>query len=186
MSQLRRTLVSVLAVLPVLSVGAAFAMERPVPPASFAWHEVPEIRAALLVPDGWQVREDHEAGTFALYVTEAPYSPPAPVGTGLTLHVFRNTPGAAAKVKEIFDGIAAKYSVKVSPGTSGPFRTLSCHYDSTPPGAKEAVRTFQLGIANPKTGTAYLLLFESPVSRWEAAWAKGKPIFDALALEAAI
>ena len=41
-------------------------------------------------------------------------------------------------------------------------------------------------IANPKTETAYLVTFESPVSRWDAAWAKGKPILDALALESSI
>ncbi|HTO53924.1 MAG TPA: hypothetical protein VMR50_11105 [Myxococcota bacterium] len=164
----------------------ALAMDRPVAPSGFTWHDVTEIRAAFLVPDGWHVREEHQDKTFALFITETAFSPPAEFEVGLTVNVFRNTPGAAAKVKQVFDAIAAKYSVKVTPGTSGPFRTLSCHFDSKPASGKEPVRQFQLGIANPKTGTAYLLIFESPVSRWDAAWAKGKPILDALALETEI
>ena len=38
-------------------------------------------------------------------------------------------------------------------------------------------------IANPKTNTLYLLIFESPQASWDAAWTTGKQIMDTLVID---
>jgi hypothetical protein len=40
-----------------------------------------------------------------------------------------------------------------------------------------------LTVANPKTNTLYLFIFESPVSEWDNAWKLGKQIMDDLAID---
>ena len=40
-----------------------------------------------------------------------------------------------------------------------------------------------LTVANPKTNTLYLFVFESPESEWEDAWKTGKQIMDMLAID---
>jgi hypothetical protein len=40
-----------------------------------------------------------------------------------------------------------------------------------------------LAVANPKTNTLYLIIFESLEPEWDKAWKIGKPIMDMLALE---
>ena len=170
-----------------LVASSALALELPKAPEGFHWYELAEIKAGFLVPEGWHVREERDKGTLALFITESAFEPPKEFQVGMSVNVFRGDPDAAGKVKKMFDAAQAKNGVKISPGSSGPFRTLSTHFDSPPnPGEKEPVRMFMLGISNPKTGTAYLVIFESPVSRWDGAWAKGKPILDALALESSI
>jgi hypothetical protein len=43
--------------------------------------------------------------------------------------------------------------------------------------------TNTLMAANPKTGTLYLFVFESPESGWDAAWKTGAKIMDTLAMD---
>jgi hypothetical protein len=40
-----------------------------------------------------------------------------------------------------------------------------------------------LTIANPKTNTLYLFMFESPSATWDEAWMLGKQIMDTLAID---
>jgi hypothetical protein len=38
-------------------------------------------------------------------------------------------------------------------------------------------------VANPKTNTLYLIIFESPEAEWDMAWKAGQKIMDTLALD---
>ncbi len=40
-----------------------------------------------------------------------------------------------------------------------------------------------LTVANPKTNTLYMFIFESPESEWDAAWKTGKQIMDTVAID---
>ena len=50
-------------------VVTAHAMSLPSAPSGFAWREVPEIKAAFLVPSGWQFRRHAQGTTLALFMT---------------------------------------------------------------------------------------------------------------------
>jgi hypothetical protein len=165
---------------------AALAIELPAAPTGYSWREIPEIKAAFLVPNGWNFLQERRGGALALFITEKPFSPPAEFETGLTINVFRDDPSAPARLKATLDKMVATHSARLSSGAFGPFAMLSSEFDSPREGGKEPIRTFVLGIANPETKTTYLVMFESPVSLWPAAWSKGKPIVEMLALESEI
>lgn len=167
-----------------LLASVALAGQLPAPPKGFAWHPVTAIQASFLTPDGWHVREEQSEKTLAVFITEREIQPPQEFDVGVTINAFLGNPGAPERVKKLLDDVAAKYAVRLKSAENGPFRVLACQFDSTRKKDALRIRTNMLGIANPKTRTAYLVIFESPVSRWDETWAKGKVILDNLALEA--
>jgi hypothetical protein len=170
----------------LLLASAALAADVPAAPKGFAWRQVPAIKASFLVPDGWHFSEERRGKTLGLFITKDEIKAGGGFEIGVTINAFLDDPGAPAKVKKILDGMAAKYSSKVSPGSSEPFASLTCQFDSPRQGGKEPVRTFMVAIANPKTRTAYLVLFESPVSQWSETWPAGNAVLNNLALETEI
>ena len=170
----------------LLIASAAAAIELPKAPEGFGWHEVPAIRAAFLVPKGWHVREQRDGDKLAVFITQEAFTPPQPFEVGATINVFRNDPGAPERVKRTLEKLASAHSVELRRGSSaGAFAILACQFES-PREGKEPIRAHAMGIANAETNTAYLVFFESPASRWDASWAKGKTILGMLALESGI
>ena len=167
-----------------LLASTALAGALPAPPKGFTWHAVTALEASFLTPDGWHVREEQSEKTLAVFITEKEFAPPQEFDVGVTINAFLGNPGAPERVKKLLDDVAAKYSIRLKSAENGPFRVLACQFDSTRKKDALRVRTNMLGIANPKTRTAYLVIFESPVSRWDETWSKGKVILDNLALEA--
>jgi hypothetical protein len=173
-------------VLCLLIAAAAAAVELPKAPEGFAWHEVPAIRAAFLVPKGWHFREERDGRTLALFITQQAFTPPEKFEVGVSISVFRQDPAAGARVKRMLEKLASAHAVELHRGSSGgPFTTLACQFES-PREGKEPVRTHVMGIANAETDTVYLVFFESPASQWNATWEKGKTILGKLALETGV
>jgi len=163
---------------------AANAQDVPPAPDGFSWHAVPELRASLLVPNGWSYREERDAHlTLAMFVTEKPSAGAGELDVGLTVNAFVDDPNAPEKVKKVLDEIAARFSTKLTESSDGPFRLLACKFDSPRRRDGVMIRSYQLGIANPTTRTTYLLMFQSPVARWDETWAKGKVMLDHLAFD---
>jgi hypothetical protein len=63
----------------------------------------------------------------------------------------------------------------------GPFKEFGCLTRDTDPSGTTVSQT--LMVANPKTNTLYLLIFESPQASWDAAWKTGNQIMDTLAID---
>jgi hypothetical protein len=63
----------------------------------------------------------------------------------------------------------------------GPFKEFGCLTRDTDPRGTTIVQT--LMVANPKTNTLYLLIFESLEANWDSAWKIGKQIVDSLAID---
>lgn len=83
-------LLSLICVVPV------HAMDLPAPPGGFSWREVPEIKAAFLVPSGWQFRRQTQGSTLAIFITPEGFDKDGQFSTGLTINVLRNAkPGTA-------------------------------------------------------------------------------------------
>jgi hypothetical protein len=162
---------------------AARAAELPPPPDGFDWQAVPRIQGSVVVPKGWSDREDHDGKTLTMFITEKPFAPPRDFDVGLTVSAFVGDAKAPEKVKKLLDETATKFSVVLNASSQGRFHLLACKFDSPRKKDGVVVRTYQLGIANPETRTAYLLVFESPVSRWEEVWPKGEAMLNHLALD---
>ena len=170
--------------LSLIFVAPASAMNLPAAPSGFAWREVPEIKAAFLVPNGWQFRRHTQGGTLALFVTPEGFDKDGRFSTGLTVNVMRNAkPGTAAEYADAFIArlAANKRTAEVWARQFGPFKGYGCRYKTTTDRDTSMVHT--LMVANPKTGTLYLFVFEAPTANWNTAWAKGEKIMEFLAVD---
>jgi hypothetical protein len=51
------------------------------------------------------------------------------------------------------------------------------------PAGKESITVCQLLIANDKTGTLFLTIFEAPTANWDEAWKTGEVILRKMLLD---
>jgi hypothetical protein len=155
-----------------------FAIDLPKPPAGFTWQQIPELKAAFLKPDGWYFRREEDKGTAAFFITKESIANGGDFSTGLTINVFRGLSDPAVdRGKALVDQIAAKMHTTTWSHTVGPFQEFGCD-------AKDSESAMHyLTVANRKTNTLYLFIFESPVSDWGAAWKLGEQILDNFAID---
>lgn len=161
---------------------AVSAIDLPAPPPGFTWQEITELKAAFLRPDGWFFKREENKGTLAYFITKENIENNGEFQTGLTVNVFRlEKDTAVEKGRNFIDQLAAKKHGEKWSKEIGPFKEFGCLTRDTDPSGTTVVQT--LMVANPKTNTLYLLIFESPESTWDSAWKIGKQIMDSLALD---
>jgi len=165
-----------------LSVQPLVALDVPPPPPSFTWQEIPELKAALLRPNGWFFKREEQKGTLAYFITKENIDKGGQFQTGLTVNVFHlKKDPAVERGKYIIDHLAAAKHGETWTRDVGPFREFGCLTKDTDPSGTAISQT--LAVANPKTNTLYLFIFESPESEWDTAWKIGKQIMDMLAID---
>jgi len=169
----------------VFLLQAASAIDLPTPPEGFSWQEIPELKAAFLKPAGWHFKREEQKGTLAYFITKENIEKTGEFQTGLTVNVFKNRKKSAVEqARDIVDRIAADKHGEKWGKDVGPFREFGCRTKDTDASGTIIMQT--LSVANPKTNTLYLFIFESPESDWEKAWKIGEKIMDQLALDDAI
>ena len=183
---MRPKVLFVLAMIISLPTLASSAPKPPPAPEGFSWKRIAEIKAAFLMPDGWFFKSEAAGGTLAYFFTAEKIEKGGQFETGLTINVFKNlkdkdarayAEAFAAKTAEQHEAIR-KWEVEL--GSLHGFGVI------TRQAGKEGVPTIvvsTLAIGNSRTNTLYLLLFESPESRWEAEWRKGEKMFELFFLD---
>ncbi len=158
------------------------AIDLPTAPTGFKWQEVPELKAAFLRPDGWFFKQEEQKGTLAYFITKEDISKGGEFQTGLTINVFHlKKDPAVERGKYIIENVAnAKHGERWAQKV-GPFYEFGCLTKDTDSTGTTVTQT--LTVANPKTNTLYLFIFESPESDWDSARKTGKQIMDTLALD---
>lgn len=166
----------------MISVRIVVAVDVPQPPPGFTWQEIPELKAAFLKPNGWFFRREEQKSTLAYFITKENIDKNGQFQTGLTINVFHlKKDPAVEKGKYMIDQIStAKHGEKWS-RDFGPFREFGCLAKDTDSSGTTVAN--YLAVANPKTNTLYLFIFESPESDWDSAWTTGKQIMDTLAID---
>lgn len=162
-------------------VAAKVTLILPAPPQGFQWKEVPETEGALLVPRGWHFLKEQGGGTVACFITKKKFTPPGKYLIGVSFQAFLDNPDGSRFVKELLESVAEEYSVDMVPGGFGPFATLQVDYDLPSTAEHEAIRIVQLGLVNIRTKTAFLVMFECPVSKWRRVGPTGMTIIKNLA-----
>jgi hypothetical protein len=171
-----------LALVVVIITQTLHAIVLPKAPSGFTWQEVPELKAAFLKPDGWFFKREDSKGTLAYFVTQEDLATNGQFDTGLTVNVFRlKQDSAVERGKAMIDQMASQHNVKTVSRTVGPFQEFGCDLKDTDAGGTIVMHA--LTVANPKTNTLYLFIFESPAATWDAAWKLGQQIMDTLAID---
>jgi len=173
---MKRLLLGVMASFAV--VQPLWAIDLPSPPAGFTWQQIPELKAAVLKPNGWFFKQEEQNGTLAYFITKENIGQGGDFNTGITVNVFRGLEDSAVQHGQtLIEQIATKMHGAKWAQSAGPFQEFGCDAKDS-----ESVMHY-LAIANPKTNTLYLFIFERPVPDWENAWKLGKQIMDNLALD---
>jgi hypothetical protein len=166
----------------LLLLQVMFAIDLPVPPQGFSWQEIPELKAAFLKPEGWYFKQEEQKGTLAYFITKENIDKAGGFQTGLTVNVFRNLMQSAVdQAQAIIDRTAANKHGEKWTKEAGPFKEFGCRTKDTD--ASGTIVMERLAVANPKTNTLYLFIFESPESEWNVSWKMGERIMDMLALD---
>jgi hypothetical protein len=165
-----------------LFVHAVPGIDLPTPPPGFTWQEIADLKAAFLRPNGWFFKREEVKGTLAYYITRESIENGGEFQTGLTVNVFRHKKESAVETARYFiDQLAAKKHAEKWFKEVGPFKEFGCLTKDTDSSGTSVSQT--LTVANPKTNTMYVFIFESPESDWDSAWKVGKQIMDALAID---
>jgi hypothetical protein len=155
------------------------AADLPSAPSGFAWEQIPELKSALLKPDGWYFKQEEKGGILGYFITREDIDKTGHFDTGLTVNVFPKLGAGLAieRGKEVIDRVAAQHHQQTWTHQEGDLQEIGCEIkDSDPSGT---VVMHALAVANTKTDTLYLLIFESPESEWTSSWKIGKEIIDA-------
>lgn len=163
---------------------AAGSIELPPAPPGYSWRTIDDIQSAFLVPASWHFKEVRAKGTRSYFITRENIDEQGRFESGLTINFVRKGEDfdpvayAAAFVLEVVErnevleepfeaggGTLKGYGCRVRTVTeAGP---LIMHY---------------LVIGNAKTGSMFVMFFESPEHEWEKAWAIAEPIMTLFVL----
>lgn len=142
------------------------------------------IHAVFLKPTGWFFHEEQNSGTLAYFISKEDISKGGEFQTGLTINVFPKLKQGSAieRGKTLVDNIVAQH-----PGANhwdrqlGPFQIFGCNVTDTDNSETTVSMTYVL--ANPKTNTLYLLIFESPRNSWDTNSQIEKQIMSTMSLD---
>ena len=158
------------------------------PPAGFSWQRLPEIKGALLKPDGWYFKKTKKRQTDVYAISKENVDKMGEFRTGVTLNRLPSITSKTGRPPSVFaaafaDGAALKYKLTERSSTKmGPFQALRFRYVDAP-APLESITVHKLLIANDKTGTLFLITFESPTAEWDEAWKTGEQILKKILLD---
>jgi len=165
------------------------------PPPFYSWQWCDEIQAGLLKPDGWHYMQSEINGNPVFLITEDPVENNSQFNVGFQLTVIRDAqnlndskdPKKAAK--EFIEGIVSIASTiherNDLPYGSGIGGHSAIMQYTVPFGPEKEVEfvSFNLVLLNPETNTLYLVVFLSPLSKWDDSWKKGETISQQMVLD---
>jgi hypothetical protein len=157
-----------------------YAADLPTPPSGFVWQQIPELKSAVLKPDGWYFKQEEKNGILGYFITKEDIAKAGHFDTGLTVNVFPKLGAGLAieRGKEVIDRVAAQHHEQTWTQQEGQLQEFGCEIKDTDPNGTVVMHA--LAVANTKTDTLYLLIFESPESEWNASWKIGKEMMGAL------
>lgn len=182
---------AVIAALAVLS-GEGAVSDMPPPPSGYRWQACPEIKGALLRPDGWHFRKHIDGDKRAYFISKEDLDVVDEFTTGLTFyalvgHARKNGISASGFAENYIRNATSSSHVRKAPWTRsmGPFVSHGVVI-TTPDAVDGDFVSHMLVIANEGTGTVYIVIFESPVEDWATMKAIGEPILARLFIDSDI
>ncbi len=160
--------------------------DLPTAPQGFFWKRIDEIKAAFLMPDGWYFKRETQKNTLAYFITQENIDKQGLLETGLTVNLIRRLTAVSAHTyaRQFISKFTSENQVihTWELGT-GVLKGYGCQIKIPASKDRPVIMMHNLAIANIRTNTLYLLMFESPENKWPTAWEKGKVIMDVFALD---
>ena len=162
-------------------------LKLPTPPEGFKWARCPKIKGAFLCPNDWHFKKHQQGETLGFFITKEKITDKKQFMTGLTVNVMPKIPEKKSmtpyKFAELFRDNAKKINkiIKEWDKDMGPFKSLGFVYTKKDKAGDFTVHN--LLIANNKTGTLYIVLFEAPTSEWEKTWKIAEPMLKYLYID---
>lgn len=155
-----------------------YAADQPNAPSGFAWQQIPELNSALLKPEGWFFKQEARQGILGYFITKEDIGKAGSFNTGLTVNVYPKlgTGLAVERGKELIERVAAAHNKNAWSRPAGQLQEFGCEIKDTDPSGTVVMHA--LAVANTKTDTLYLFIFESPETDWDASWKIGKEMMD--------
>jgi hypothetical protein len=144
---------------------------------------VSELKAAFLKPQGWFFKREEQKGTLAYFITKENIDQNGEFKTGLSINVFTNLKKSKAvdQAQYMIANLVKKYHVEPHERRVGVFYELRCELKDSDATGTIVMR--ELAVANTKTDTLCLFIFESPESEWSTASKTGDQVMDQLILD---
>ncbi len=164
------------------------ARELPKPPDGFKRVMICGGKMSLLQPDGWYFKKvDYKTNAEGYFITKEKIEKKGVFETGLSLNIATNVKKQSGKKPSEY---AAYYLAKqarrgkeldVFSKELGPFQNIGGRY-LIKDEQGELIIHFYL-IANDKTGTLFIYMYEAPKEQWDEAWKVGEVMFKNLHLD---
>lgn len=157
-------------------------------PAGYAWVDCAPMGARLLRPEGWVLRTAPGGEADACSLSSAAPDARGEFATGLSITRLRHVPERTGLTPSEFargfiDELARRYEVRRrSSSSQPPFEAFRAELSTREESGAE-FRLYQLAIANPATGSVYLIVFRTPAASWDRDWPRVEPILDRLGLD---
>ena len=164
----------------------AVTLTLPVAPEGFAWQETPDIRGAILLPEGWHFSVGRQEAKLAYFATRDKIEN-GTFTTGITLNVIRAVPGslgvspsafARDLVMQIRNTERIEHSWTEREGVFNEFGIEWVDRDEV-----VWVRNHHRLLANDGTGTLYHVTFRCPADDWQEAWPAARQVLDGILLD---
>ena len=158
--------------------------DAPPAPEGFSWKRVESLKASFLMPDGWHFKQEEQHGARAFFITLENIDKAGRFETGLSVNVQTlerdKAPERAAQfvlgmmqAHEVLDQWAKEVGV---------MKIFGCRVRETEKDHPPLI-IHVLTVANERSNTLYLMMFESPEASWDAAWAKGRVMLEKFLLD---
>ena len=159
-------------------------------PAGFTWQPLPELKAAMPLPQGWYYQAEGQKGAVTYYLTREEIGENGEFQTGVSLNVVRKVKGKTGRPAPDYAELLllrtgfgkGQQQLEKASSVDGAFYKRTVRYREAPPEA-EARIIYQMALANAKTDTLYLLTFESTEKEWAEAWKLGEVMIKELVLD---
>ena len=154
--------------------------QLPEPPTGFHWERAPEIKGAFLVPHKWFFKAERKTDTYGYFISRENIDKAGEFLVGLSVNVMPHLKGqdAVAYARDFMAAYPAdKTLLDEWDASMPPFVGRGCLVED------ETTRMHTLMVANPKTNTLYLFVFEAPKGQWSEAWPIGEEILRLMLLD---
>ena len=172
----------------LLLASAATAGAAETAPDGYRWVDCESMGARLLLPDGWTLTAAAGAEADACSLTAVPPDADGRFETGVSITRLRHVPERSGVTPSEFaqgfvDELERRHGVRRrSSSSQPPFEAFRAELEMDD-ARFGRLRVYQLAIANPATGSVYLILFHTPAGRWGKDWPVAAPILDRLGLD---